>query len=198
MLAEAYLLKELTQRSAVLEVGGGTGATTERILSSIEANKISKYTFTDVSPRFLAEANRRFERHANYEGKLLDINEDALEQGFCPNSYDIVVAVNVFHVAVEPVKALANVVRIMRSNGKMILCEGAPGIDGRVWAAEPAFAFLRQWASSQFSRDICSGFYPLDFWLAAAFRAGLHPIPLCPLRWYSPALRGGIVSLCRR
>jgi hypothetical protein len=68
----------------ILEVGAGTGGTTEPILHALIAEHgfpyYSKYTFTDVSAGFFQNAKERFSQAPNMEYKVLDITADPLLQ----------------------------------------------------------------------------------------------------------------------
>jgi acyl transferase domain-containing protein len=86
----------------ILEVGGGTGATTRRVLNALrEASKpygermYYSYTWTDISPGFVASAKRTFAGEPGMEFKALDIERDSLSQGFEKGTFDLVIACNV-------------------------------------------------------------------------------------------------------
>lgn len=83
----------------VLEIGAGTGGTTDEVLRALMAEQgtrmYSQYTFTDVSSGFFAAAQERFRDKSGMEYKVLDITKDAAEQGFELGSYDLIVASNV-------------------------------------------------------------------------------------------------------
>ena len=54
------------------------------------------YTFTNISPSFFELAKERFVSEADRMNfKVLDISLDPLQQGFEPQSYDLILAVNV-------------------------------------------------------------------------------------------------------
>ena len=113
----------------ILEVGAGTGNATLPILSALGGQNGKKarflsYTFTDVSAGFFGNA----QEHLKAWGKLiqygkLDIEQDPVEQGYEAKSYDVVVAANVLHVAVDIGHALRNVKLLLRPGGKLILLE---------------------------------------------------------------------------
>jgi hypothetical protein len=101
-LASLIAFKEPGLR--VLEIGAGTGATTEHILeySAIHTqdgekiSAIASYEFTDVSPAFFGPAKERFQDHlTKMKFSVLDISVDPIKQGFREGSYDLIVAANV-------------------------------------------------------------------------------------------------------
>lgn len=80
-LGQFYVLK-LSQNIKsvnILEVGAGTGATTESILQMFSGKdnlKVEHYIFTDVSNFFLAEAKQKFSKYKQLEYKYLNIDSD--------------------------------------------------------------------------------------------------------------------------
>ena len=83
-----------------LEIGGGTGATTNQILEALHENDIKKsmyasYEFTDVSTVFFEKARQRFAAYEKFSTKQLDIEKSPEDQGFHKHTYDVVVAANV-------------------------------------------------------------------------------------------------------
>jgi acyl transferase domain-containing protein len=91
----------------ILEIGGGTGATTRRVLDALRAastyaeRMYYSYTWTDLSPGFVAAAKRTFAGVPGMEFAVLDIERDPLGQGqgqgFEAGSFDLVIACNVSH-----------------------------------------------------------------------------------------------------
>jgi hypothetical protein len=85
----------------ILEIGAGTGGTTNTILQQISARPpynvrgYHSYTYTDVSPGLFAAAKERFKTFESIEYKVLDITRDPVEQGFAEQAYDLIVASNV-------------------------------------------------------------------------------------------------------
>lgn len=83
----------------VLEIGAGTGGTTATVLpvlrSAYGERMYLSYTYTDVSAGFFHAAKERFKEYAAVHYTVLDISKDPLDQGFLPESYDLVIACNV-------------------------------------------------------------------------------------------------------
>jgi acyl transferase domain-containing protein/NADPH:quinone reductase-like Zn-dependent oxidoreductase/SAM-dependent methyltransferase/acyl carrier protein len=122
--AVAELIARLPQRRSIrmLEIGGGTGGTSAHILPHLPADRTS-YTFTDLSSVFLARAEHRFRDYPFLEYRLLNIEEDPAEQGFEPNSFDVVIAANVLHATRDLRQTLTNVKRLLASQGILALLE---------------------------------------------------------------------------
>jgi 3-oxoacyl-(acyl-carrier-protein) synthase/SAM-dependent methyltransferase len=104
-------------RLRVLEIGAGTGGTTETLLPLLPPDLVD-YTFTDVSPLFLERAVERF---ANVRTGLLDIERDPATQGFAAGGYDLVVASNVLHATADLAQTLRHV-RGLLAPGGLLLC----------------------------------------------------------------------------
>lgn len=111
----------------ILEVGAGTGGTTELTLREIvDASSFppySTYTFTDVSAGFFPQAKERFAYAPNMEYKTFDIAQDGLAQGFEASSYDLILAPNVVHATPSLVETLSNLEPLLKSNGFLLLTE---------------------------------------------------------------------------
>lgn len=118
----------------ILEIGAGTGGTTDIILSDISDSRETRsthrmfgsYTYTDISAGFFGAAQERFKRHVvdgAMEFRVLDISRDPVEQGFEEGGYDLVVASNVLHATPSLVQTLANVRRLLRPEGRLYLEE---------------------------------------------------------------------------
>ncbi|ETS87760.1 hypothetical protein PFICI_01588 [Pestalotiopsis fici W106-1] len=117
----------------ILEVGAGTGGTTELVLRELVGDatdmpSFSLYTFTDVSAGFFAKAKERFSHVPNMEYRTLDASKPPLEQGFenAQNSYDLVIAANVIHATPFIGETLANVRSLLKNDGILLLTEPLP------------------------------------------------------------------------
>ncbi|KAE8356836.1 hypothetical protein BDV28DRAFT_41348 [Aspergillus coremiiformis] len=123
----AFLLGHSNPQLRVLEVGGGTGGDTLIALKglTLENNNrlYSTYTFTDISPGFLLEAKERFRSHPSMEYATLDISRDPIEQGFQPESYDLIIASNVVHATPRISDSLCNIRRLLAPGGRLMLIE---------------------------------------------------------------------------
>ncbi len=110
------------QRLNVLEIGAGTGASTEVILKALPADR-AQYTFSDIGPAFVNHARRRFSDHGNAEFKVLDIERDPEPQGFCAGQYNVIVASNVLHATTDLRATLQRVEKLLVPGGLLILLE---------------------------------------------------------------------------
>lgn len=109
----------------ILEVGAGTGSSTKTILPIFEKfGTRFQYTYTDISPVFFNKAGELFQGYGKrIQYKVLNIENDPLEQGFVPQQYDIVFASNVLHATKSLAESVRNARILMKDNGYLILAE---------------------------------------------------------------------------
>lgn len=120
----------------VLEVGAGTGGTTELILSHLSKSRgddasvpwYSLYTFTDVSAGFFVKAKERFQDSANMEYRVLDASRPPSDQGFeeRQHSYHLIIAANVVHATPCIRQTLTYLRSLLRPGGILLLTEPLP------------------------------------------------------------------------
>jgi acyl transferase domain-containing protein/NADPH:quinone reductase-like Zn-dependent oxidoreductase/SAM-dependent methyltransferase/short-subunit dehydrogenase/acyl carrier protein len=106
----------------ILEVGGGTGATTAHLLPVLPLGG-TDYVFTDVSPLFLARAKAKFADFQNVRFELLNLEDDFSSQGFRSNSFDIIVASNVIHATSDVLQTLVSLRRLLVPAGWLLMLE---------------------------------------------------------------------------
>lgn len=111
----------------ILEVGAGTGGTTELILRDLARSggnpAYSTYCYTDISAGFFAQAKERFSYAPNMDYKVFDIAQSPFEQGFAAQSFDIILAPNVVHATASLKETLKNLQPLLRPHGHLVLSE---------------------------------------------------------------------------
>ena len=121
------LLSNTKPNLRILEVGAGTGGTTELILRDLVNSggnpSYSIYTFTDISAGFFPQAKERFSYASNMDYKVFDISQHPFEQGFTPESYGLILAPNVIHATPSLQETLRNLRPLLRPNGHLVLSE---------------------------------------------------------------------------
>ena len=108
----AKVAEEISATDEVLECACGTG-----LLSGVIAEKCKNLVATDFSVKMLKKASKKHRAYTNIEfreGNILQIE-------YPDGKFDIVVAANVIHLLDEPYKALAELDRVCRKGGKIIL-----------------------------------------------------------------------------
>ena len=111
------------ERLRILEIGAGTGATTDAALAAL-GDRIGGYHFTDVSQHFLDAAAERLGAREGFTTGLLDIERGPAAQGVTPGQHDVVVAANVLHATRDLAESLSNAASLLAPGGVLILLEG--------------------------------------------------------------------------
>ncbi|KAI1473097.1 uncharacterized protein F4812DRAFT_454916 [Daldinia caldariorum] len=128
----------------ILEIGAGTGAATKSILRAVGRDFLS-YTSTDVSVSFAETAKAVFSKH-QHQGrmifKVLDAENDPVEQGYTEGGYDLIVASSVLHATAELEETLRNIRKLLRPGGFLVVAEGSNdiqpgGIPGFIFGSLP-------------------------------------------------------------
>lgn len=80
------------------------------------------YDFTDISTGFFDRAANLLSDYS-IDYRRLDIEKDAVDQGFEPHSYDIVLACNCLHATSKIRATLENVRSLLKPDGHLLLIE---------------------------------------------------------------------------
>ena len=114
---------------SILEVGAGTGGTTQTFLKDLVDNiefghpRYQLYTFTDISDGFFSKAKQRFSFAPNMQYKVFDISQDPLGQGFETGTYDLILAANVVHATPRLGETLQNLRTLLKEDGLLVMTE---------------------------------------------------------------------------
>ena len=104
--------KMIQSDDTVLECACGTG-----LLSGIIAGRCKQLVATDFSEKMLRRAEKKYGRLGNVRFERADI----LHLNYPDESFDVVVAANVIHLLDAPQTALAEMNRVCRSGGRLII-----------------------------------------------------------------------------
>lgn len=122
----AHIMRKVTHkypRARILEIGAGTGGTTDSVLNAISGAYLS-YTYTDISAGFFEKAAERFADHIHkMEFKTLNIENPPDSQGFTRASYDIIIAANVLHATRTLQQTMKHVRSLLRPGGYLLAIE---------------------------------------------------------------------------
>ena len=113
------------QRPArILEVGAGTGGTTEFVLAALAGLDGWRYRLTDLGASLSAATAERLdpERRLLESGRL-DVSLPLTGQGIAPGSIDVVIAANVLHATADLFAVLGNLKEALAPGGLLILNE---------------------------------------------------------------------------
>jgi ubiquinone/menaquinone biosynthesis C-methylase UbiE len=105
---------ELRPQETLLDVGCGTGALLSRAQAIAGADQL---TGVDLSPSMLAHAR------AQLPVEVALHSADAAALPFADASFDVVASCNVFHYIREPVRALTEMVRVVRPGGRIVITD---------------------------------------------------------------------------
>ncbi|MBT55579.1 MAG: hypothetical protein CMF72_19545 [Mameliella sp.] len=105
----------------VLEIGGGTGGTTARVIERLPPG--TRYLFTDIGPSFVERARNRFGHREGMDFQVLDLERELVDQGLDPHSFDVVIGANVVHATSDLAATLARVRRVMAPGGRLVMLE---------------------------------------------------------------------------
>jgi acyl transferase domain-containing protein/acyl carrier protein len=154
----------------ILEIGAGTGGATSAVLPYLPADR-SFYTFTDISPLFLARAQEHFASYSFVDYRLLDIESDPIAQGFSPQGYDIVIAANVLHTTADLRRSVRHTQGLLAPGGIALLLEMTAPLR---WI-DISFGLTDGWWKFA-DRDLRSDYPLLDRrgWLALLAELGLE------------------------
>ncbi|SMQ56221.1 unnamed protein product [Zymoseptoria tritici ST99CH_3D7] len=127
------ILAENSTNLQVLEVGAGTGSSTRPVLEALaplnkegrlSQSSLERYTYTDLSSAFFDKAREKFKPHEGLiEYKVLNAEKDVAQQGFEPESYDLIIAQNVIHATADIQATLANLRTLLKPGGRFLLQE---------------------------------------------------------------------------
>ncbi|MDZ7967790.1 MAG: beta-ketoacyl synthase N-terminal-like domain-containing protein [Nostoc sp. DedSLP03] len=106
----------------VLEIGAGTGVSTQALLPVLPPQQTS-YTFTDIGSGFLTQAQQKFQDYPFVEYRLLDIDKSLTEQGFDKYSFDVIIASNVLHATRNIDRTLHHVRSLLAPGGFLLVWE---------------------------------------------------------------------------
>lgn len=140
--------QELARNSRVLEIGTGTG-----LISFAIADKVESIIAIDSASEMIKIANAKLDNTAfdNIEFKV----SSALNIVQHDNSFDLIIASNVFHLLPMPERVLQDIIRLLADNGKVILptyCHGQ-NFRSRLLSAVMSltgFKAINKWSLKQF------------------------------------------------
>ncbi|MEU2822501.1 amino acid adenylation domain-containing protein [Streptomyces bacillaris] len=126
----------------LLEIGAGTGSTSERVFARLAGRDLAEYRYTDISKAFLIDAERRFADRVPYVSfSAFDVEREPGAQGLATGEYDIVVANNVLHATEDIVQTVRHARALLRPGGVLVLNELARND----WWSHLTFGLLDGW-----------------------------------------------------
>ncbi|RJF41179.1 SDR family NAD(P)-dependent oxidoreductase [Actinomyces sp. 2119] len=163
----------------LIEVGAGTGGTTDHLLDGLVdvAASVERYDVTDISPALARGAASRYRNHlVDVTTGVLDIERPPADQGYSSGSYDVVVATNVLHATRDMATTLAHTAELLRPGGILLVNEATRVRDFMTLV----FGLTDGWWLAT-DRELRIPYSPLlepGAWRAAAVGAGFARIEL--------------------
>jgi SAM-dependent methyltransferase len=183
------LRDRLPDGARVLEIGAGSGSFLHMLhedgMEKGYLPRIASYRFTDVAPAFLRRAQREL---ASQMPELelafgpFDLNRDFDAQGVEDGSLDVVVGVNVLHVAKNLPRTLKDIRRKLRPGGLLVFGECLkPSLDEPIYL-EFLFNFMDSFRGVELDPLLrpVHGFLTPEQWPALLEHAGFRDIRAYP------------------
>jgi acyl transferase domain-containing protein/NADPH:quinone reductase-like Zn-dependent oxidoreductase/NAD(P)-dependent dehydrogenase (short-subunit alcohol dehydrogenase family)/SAM-dependent methyltransferase/acyl carrier protein len=109
----------------VLEIGGGTGSTTQYIFNALNnssESSLSEYLFTDISPLLVRRAHQHFSDWDGFQSKVFNLERSAGEQGIT-GPFNVIVAVNVIHATSDITATVNRLKQLLSPDGMLVIVE---------------------------------------------------------------------------
>ncbi len=189
LLAVLALREGLPTGARIMELGGGAGSFAQLLAQDGAEggylDRIADYRFTDVAPAFLRKAQRDLREKAPglpLSFSALDINRPFGPQGFSEGWLDIIIAINVVHVAVELLDVLQRLRSLLKPGGRLILGECLKPDFQRPIFLEFYFKFMKSFTDVTLDPELrpCSGFMTVAAWEKALLAAGFRNVRRIP------------------
>lgn len=120
---EAIRVIPVSRGIRILEIGGGTGGTTAHLLPHLPADRC-EYLFTDISPHFTQQAEKRFNKDYPFTRfATLDIEKDPGPD--LEGHFDLVIAANVVHATRRLDETLDHCKSLLAPGGMLVLLEAS-------------------------------------------------------------------------
>lgn len=116
-------VKKAKRKIRILEIGAGTGATSEYIFSNSDlTDNNCEYIFSDVSQYFLNNAKRKY-AYEYIKFKKIDFNKSFMEQKIFNNSFDIVISAGALNNSIDTKVVVENIFNLVKSGGLILITE---------------------------------------------------------------------------
>ncbi|WP_255424541.1 class I SAM-dependent methyltransferase [Corallococcus sp. CA041A] len=140
---ERRLAQDPTATVTVLEVGAGTGGTSEFVLKRLDGlGGRVKYLYTDISQAFVRHGAERYgARHPFADFRTFDVETPVDRQDLGPGSVDIAFGANVLHATRDIRRTVANLKRLLRPGGLLVVSD-ATAVQGYVTMT---FGLMKGW-----------------------------------------------------
>ena len=126
----------------ILEVGAGTGGLTTNLLRVLPAEKV-EYWYTDISNFFFTRAKQKFGDYPFIHYQELNLEEGIAEQGFLPQSFDLILASDVLHATRDLRESLTHLRELLVDRGVLLFIDIDP--DREILWMDMIFGLIEGW-----------------------------------------------------
>ncbi|KAL1877487.1 Type I Iterative PKS [Diaporthe australafricana] len=135
----------------ILEIGGGFGGTTKRLLEALQTTGVDiEYTFTDIAPTLVSRASKVFGHVKGMDFKTLNIETEP--PSTLRGKYGIVLSTNCVHATSNRTETIRRIKSLLHPGGYMVLSEVTEIVD---WY-DVVYGLLEGWWLAH------DGIYPLQ------------------------------------
>ncbi len=189
LLTIIALEEALKPGSRILELGGGAGSFSQLLAQNAAEfgylSQIESYRFTDIAPSFLRKAQRELREKAPglpLSFSHLDINRPFEAQGLEEGAFDVIVGVNVAHVAVDLQETLEGLRGLLAEGGRLVLGECIKSNLDQPIYMEFFFKFLKSFTDVHLDPVLrpAHGFLTPEIWEKALLAAGFRSVRRIP------------------
>jgi SAM-dependent methyltransferase len=174
---------------AILEIGAGAGSAAEALLDELAARgrlgDVAEYRITEPNGLLRRRAMRALA--ARFPGvpladQAFDVDADAAEQGLAAGRYDLVLAVNVLHIARDLRAALGRARSLLAPGGWLVAGECLRLFPEQTIAVELVFEQLESFTDVELDPELrpAHGFLAPESWRRAFAAAGYDPVAVVP------------------
>jgi NADPH:quinone reductase-like Zn-dependent oxidoreductase/acyl carrier protein/ubiquinone/menaquinone biosynthesis C-methylase UbiE/short-subunit dehydrogenase len=180
MMADAVVRLAEARNGAVriLEVGGGTGATTEIVLKALREAEIApeEYLFTDISPLLIRRTRERAGVAPFFLARTFNLEQDAASQGIT-GRFDIILAANVLHATSDIRATLSRLNGLLTGNGQLLITEV---IGKQRWSDLTVGLLDEWWRFKDLDLRLDHPALPAGRWKKVLFDAGFAEVQVVP------------------
>jgi acyl transferase domain-containing protein/NADPH:quinone reductase-like Zn-dependent oxidoreductase/NAD(P)-dependent dehydrogenase (short-subunit alcohol dehydrogenase family) len=121
-IARLVSLAPAGRKVRILEVGGGTGGSTSKIVPLLPADRV-EYLFTDVGHSLVERARESFSAYGFMTFQTFDLEGDPSAQGLGLETFDIVIGANVVHATADLRRTLGKLRSLLAPGGGLFMLE---------------------------------------------------------------------------
>lgn len=162
----------------ILEIGAGTGATTEVVFDKLKNNGVFnkiEYVFTDISQFFISEAKEKYKklRNVKYQTFNIDLYPEEFKSKY--NTVDLIIAAGVLNNAKSIKNTLKEMLKTLKPKGKILITEPT-----REFAEMLVSQVFMMEKPSDVRNEKNSTFMTAEEWKNTIFEAGARRVIILP------------------